>query len=544
MVDVTSVLQHAVQEHRAGAADAAEAAYRAVLAVSPEEPNALHLLGLLLSETGRAAEGLTLLARVRALQPDVAAIAYNHANILLRLERPEAALADYDAAVALQPDLVAAWSNRGQALLALDRPAEALASAEAGLALDPLAVGLHLVRAAALQALGETAAALDGFDAALALAPEDPDAHAQRANALFEQGAWEAALGSFAAALALQPDHVFTLYNLGRVHHERGDPAAALAAYDRVLQVDPAHTAATWNRRTCRLLMGDYSDWPMRWGWGAPGPERPFAVPRWDGGSLAGKRILLHVDQGLGDTLQFCRFVPRLAAEAALVVLEVQAPLVRLMRRSFGVPVIAQGDWHVPVDCHCNLIDMPGVLGLGLADIPAEVPYLQADPARWRDRLAAVPGRRVGLVWAGDARIGQLHNTRVDRRRSMRAAQLAGLAGCEGVSLISLQKGPPADQAGDVPGLIDWTAELRDFADTADLVAGLDLVITVDTSVVHLAGGLGVPVWLLNRCDTCWRWGVEREDSPWYPTLRQFRQAVPGDWPGVVARVRAALANA
>ncbi len=541
MADLAALLNHAVARHRAGARAEAAAAYRAVLAQAPEEPNALHLLGLLLCEDGAAEAGLALIGRARERHPTVAAIAFNLGNVLLKLERPAAALAEYDAAVALDPGFASAWRHRAQALLALDRAAEALPSAEAGLALAPHDAGLHVQRGLALQALGETAAALASLDAALALAPDDPEVHAQRAAVLFDQGAWPQALAGFEAALDLQPDHVFTLYNLARAHQELGRPQQALPYYDRALQAAPGHAPSAWNRQMCHLLMGDYRHWPDQWGEPLRTPRRTMAMPRWSGDSLAGRRILLHIDHGLGDTLQVCRFVPRVIESAAQVVLEVQAPLVRLLRRSFPATVIAQGDWHAPVHCHRNLMDLPGLFGVTLGTLPGRIPYLRAEPAAWRERLAGLPGRRIGLVWAGAAREGDIRNLRMDRRRSMPAHTLAPLAGMAGIHLISLQKGPPAGQAGAIPGLIDWTGALQDFADTADLVAGLDLVISVDTSTAHLAGALGVPVWLLNRFDPCWRWGLERDDSPWYPNLRQFRQTRPGDWDSVIGRVIQAL---
>jgi tetratricopeptide (TPR) repeat protein len=431
---------------------------------------------------------------------------------------------------------VAAWLNRAKALMALDRAAAARDSAETGLALAPLEVGLHLVRGQAMQALGDREAALMCFEAALALAPGDPEVHAMRAGVLYDQGDLAGALSGYQDALLCDPDHVFTLYNLARVRQETGDPVVALPLYDRAVALDPGHAPSLWNRQMCRLLMGDFSQWPRPWG----GELRAPAVPRWEGEPLAGRRILLHIDQGLGDTLQFCRFVTRVAAQAGLVVLEVQPALVRLMRRSFGVTVIAQGDWHVPVDCHANIMELPGIFGISGDCVPADVPYLVAARETWQERLGQLPGRRVGLVWAGGLR-DDPRNARLDRRRSLPAAALAPLAEVPGVTLVSLQKGKPADQAGDIPGLVDWTGALQDFADTADLVAGLDLVISVDTSVAHLAGALGVPVWLLNRFDSCWRWGLGREDCAWYPSLRQFRQTEMGNWKQVIEKVKEVL---
>jgi hypothetical protein len=209
--------------------------------------------------------------------------------------------------------------------------------------------------------------------------------------------------------------------------------------------------------------------------------------------------------------------------------------------------VIARGEPLPDFDLHCPLLSLPLAIGASLEAIPAAVPYLAADPAeaaRWREHLAGLPSVKVGLVWAGEPKTGYPELAAVDRRRSMSLATMAPLAEVSGVSFISLQKGAAGDQAAEPPAgmaLADFTAALDDFADTSALVANLDLVISVDTSVAHLAGAMGKPVWLLNRFDTCWRWLQDREDSPWYRTLRQFRQTTPGDWSGVMARARAAL---
>jgi hypothetical protein len=276
------------------------------------------------------------------------------------------------------------------------------------------------------------------------------------------------------------------------------------------------------------------------------GGLRDFSAPLWSGEPIGDRVILLHAEQGLGDTLQFCRYVP-LIASGARVVLEVQAPLVRLLSRLPGImEIVARGDNLPSFDLHCPLLSLPRALGTTLETIPAATPYLAADPARaanWRDRLTGLDGLRVGLVWAGGQRLAQ-QNIAAGRRRSIALDTMAPLGGVSAVSFISLQKGEPAAQTTNPPrgmALHDFTADLHDFEDTAALVTNLDLVISVDTAVAHLAGALGKPVWLLNRFDTDWRWLLNRDDSPWYPTLRQFRQPSPGDWNTVIHDARVAL---
>jgi len=265
------------------------------------------------------------------------------------------------------------------------------------------------------------------------------------------------------------------------------------------------------------------------------GSARDFALPLWNGEAIGDRVILLHAEQGFGDTLQFCRYVPRMP-DGAKVVLEVQRPLVGLLSRLPGITtIVARGETLPRFDLHCPLMSLPRAFGTTLETIPGTTPYVAADPRRavsWRERLAGLDGLRVGLVWAGSRRSGP-ELLAVDRRRSIGLETMASLGEVPGVSFISLQKGEPGAQSGNPPrgmALQDFTAKLRDFEDTAALIDGLDLVISVDTAVAHLAGALGKPVWLLNRFDTCWRWLLNREDSPWYPLLRQFRQPSSGDW--------------
>jgi hypothetical protein len=270
-------------------------------------------------------------------------------------------------------------------------------------------------------------------------------------------------------------------------------------------------------------------------------PADPLSRPEPE--AWRGRRVLLFAEQGFGDTLQFLRYVPMVQAIAAEVVVEVQPALTRLAATLPGAPmVVGQGDPVPAHDVAVPLLHLPWAFGTTPDTIPGGVPYLAADPAavaRWRARLGGLPGLKVGLAWAGDPRPQDRAAHRVDRRRSMTLAALAPLGEVPGVSFMSLQMGAAAAQARP-EGMVlhDWTGELHDFADTAGLMQALDLVITVDTACVHLAGALGRPVWMMNRFDSCWRWLRERADSPWYPTLRIFRQVAPGEWGAVVGEVR------
>jgi hypothetical protein len=329
----------------------------------------------------------------------------------------------------------------------------------------------------------------------------------------------------------------------------------ALASFDRAIAIRPGLAEAHFNAALCLLLTGDLSrGWKQyEWRWSTDqlrSEQRNFSQPQWTGSDkIAGKTILLHAEQGLGDTLQFCRYVPQVAARGARVIFEVPTPLVALMRTLAGdIDVIARGD-HLPAfDLHCPLLSLPLAFNTELDTIPGETPYLSAVPAKsdaWRERLGPRERPRIGLVWAGDPR-KQLPNAHlIDRQRSITFDMLAPLFEAADCDFVSLQKGEQAVAQLRASALcnrvVDWTDDFHDFSDTAALVDNLDLVIAVDTSVAHLAGALGKPLWLLNRYNTCWRWLLERDDNPWYPTVRQFRQDEMRNWDAVMARVTGSL---
>jgi Flp pilus assembly protein TadD len=443
-----------------------------------------------LVRTGRLAEAEVECRRLLILRPGDAVTLSNLANLLVELGRPAEAEAAYRQAIEARADFAEAHYNLGLLLQAQRRLVEAEAAYRRALDLRPDLVQAHNNRGATLRDLRRLDEAMAAFDAAVLLRPDYADAQ--------------------------------------------------------------------FNQAMCRLTMGDYAQgWPQyEWRWRtrqADLVQRGFRQPPWLGREdPAGRTILLHAEQGLGDTLQFCRYVPRVAALGARVVLEVQPGLERLLGRLDGVSqVVTQGGPAPAFDCHTPLMSLPLALGTRLETVPARGAYLKAEPgaaAHWERRLSGSSALRVGLVWAGAPRRDNPIAAAVDRRRSLSLEFLAPLAGIEGLQLFSLQKGPAAADLRDAqargwggPAIVDHTAELQDFADTAALVANLDLVIACDTSVAHLAGAMGKPVWILSRFDGCWRWLADRDDSPWYPTARLFRQEASGDWAGVVDRVRTAL---
>lgn len=415
-----------------------------------------------------------------------------------------------------EPD-VAATTEAAARLWAQGRQDEAIAlfAALQRQRRDDPALTLRL--GVALLAAGRLREALPELERAVVLAPGDQAALAQLDRALgavHGQGSMPEAIPALQARLAEAPED----------HNRRVRLAAALLANGRFDEGWP-HYAWRWK--------GMAEEWRQ--------PADPLSRPEPE--AWRGRRVLLFAEQGFGDTLQFLRYVPMVQAIAAEVVVEVQPALTRLAATLPGAPmVVGQGDPVPAHDVAVPLLHLPWAFGTTPDTIPGGVPYLAADPAavaRWQARLGGLPGLKVGLAWAGDPRPQDRAAHRVDRRRSMTLAALAPLGEVPGVSFVSLQMGAAAAQARP-EGMVlhDWTGELHDFADTAGLMQALDLVITVDTACVHLAGALGRPVWMMNRFDSCWRWLRERADSPWYPTLRIFRQAVPGEWGAVVGEVR------
>jgi Flp pilus assembly protein TadD len=509
---IEALFQQAARLHQVGRMAEAEQLYRQVLAAAPAHADTLHMFGVMAMQAGNPRAAIDLFDRAIASRPDVAIYHVNRAGALLALGQPAVALAESQAAIRLKRNSAEAHQTMGHSLSDLGRPEDAATAYREALRLNPNLPGLH----ANLGLAQQEASDLDGAEASLR------------------------------EAVRRTPGDVFEQTNLATVVKSLGRLEEADAIYRQALHQDPGSVLVRYNLGVLELLAGQFAagweDW--EWRWQANGtPRRQLTGQPWRGEALAGRTLLLYAEQGLGDTIQFCRFAP-LVARGGRVILEVQPPLTRLLAPLPGVTVVAAGSALPPYELHCPLLSVPRAVGMTrLEDIPGPVPYLHADPvsvARWQRRMAGLDGLRVGLVWAGNA-----EDMRLDRRRSLRAGDLLDGTAMPGVVLVSLQKGAAAAQLKAVDsGVVvhDWTEELNDFADTAALVAALDLVISVDTSVVHLAGALGKQVWLLNRFDTCWRWLLGRDDSPWYPTLRQFRQPRAGDWGSVLEGVRAALA--
>ena len=405
----------------------------------------------------------------------------------------------------------------------------------------------HLLGMIAYQ-VGRYDVAVEYVKRAIALNPAVAEFHNNLGTVYLDQGLSDQALVHLNKALQLQPDYVEAHYNLGNALRDQGKFEAAMAQYRRALRHNPDYAGAHWNLSLVLLLTGNFKDgWQeYEWRWeadvGKPW-KRDFPQPLWDGTDLSGKTILLHAEQGFGDTLQFIRYAPLVAKHGAQVIIECQPEMKSLLQSVEGVTrLAAKGEPLPDFDVHAPLLRLPMAFETMLDTIPTQVPYITADPERaavWRRRIAGKRNTfKVGLAWSGNPTQGN------DRNRSCSLAMYAALGRVRDVAFYSLQKGEAAKQTAsplDGMALIDFTGDLHDFADTAALMSNLDLIISVDTSVAHLAGAVGKPVWTLLTFAPDWRWLLEREDCPWYPTMRLFRQERPGDWPGAVARAAEAL---
>jgi len=551
---IAARFQEGLAHHRADRFAEAQAAYSEVLTADPAHVDAWRLMSLLAERFGRPDLARDWAERARALEPDELHHLFGLGVALQQIGRAAEAEARYRQALALAPDVPEINNNLGLVLGQQGRHAEAVGFFRRAAEISPGSPAFHNNLGIALTDLHLHVEAEACFRAAVELNPAYVEARHNLGKSLHAQRRLDEAGPVLQEALRQRQDDTGILNDMGVLLHHLGRVADAEMVYRTGLALAPDDASLRHNLGIVLLKTGQYKEGWAQYHWRWKTADRPddraFSQPEWDGSPLPGGRLLVVAEQGLGDTLQFCRLAPlaaaRLGADARLT-LEVQKPLVSLLRGQWPeVEVVAQGDPLLAFDAYLPLISLGGVLDQDHQTIDG-APYLRPDPDRvaaWAQRLAPLQGLKVGLVWSGGRRPWDPNIDAVDKRRSVRLAQLAPLAAVPGVAFVSLQKDEPGLEARDPPpGMTvhDFTADLTSFVETAALVANLDLVISVDTAVAHLAGAIGAPVWLLNRFDTCWRWELGREDTPWYDGLRQFRQPTAGDWDSVVAAMATAL---
>jgi len=563
---------------RLGKKEEALASYSRAAALQPDSAEAHHQRGTAMQDLGRLPEALESYDRALALQPGYAEAHYNRATALQALHRLSEALAGYDQALALKPGYAWAHHNRATVLQEMDQLEEALAAYDRALALQPQA-NSHYSRANTLRRLHRLGEALAAYDQALALNPRYAEAYNNRGTLLQEMKEPEKAMASFNQALVCKPLNPEARNNRGNLFKELHHPAEALldydqavewnpgyaeahnnrgtvlqdlkrtgealAAYDRALTLSPGHAAAHWNKSQLLLLLGDYAQgWPLyEWRWKAVLKDRvrSFSQPLWLGQEpLEGKTLLIHSEQGYGDDIQMVRYAALAQKAGARVVLEVPRRLLSLFGTLPGSPALVEKGGSLPLfDLHCPMMSLPLAFQARVENLPAAAPYLFVDPAKreiWRERLGPKSRPRVGLVWSGRA------ENKNDFHRSLPLEKLRPLLDLP-LEFHSLQKeyrnGDEALLAG--LSLRDHQAQQADFSDTASLMAEMDLILSVDTATAHLAGALGLKVWILLSFVPDYRWMLERADSPWYPTATLFRQTEWGEWGTVLEEVKAKM---
>ncbi len=574
----------AVQRQSNGDLGQAASLYLQVIAENPSHLAAHYNLAMIYKQRGELDKAAESLHQALLIDPTSGAVHFGLGNILVRQDRIDEAVHSFRQAIVWQPGHVEAHNNLGILLKDQGQLSEAAACFCRALELEPSHVAAHNNLGLVLLALGRREEAATSFRSALAANPQSADAHINLANTLAELGRLTEAAACYREAIARSPSNVDAWSNLGNVLREQGTAEEAIECYrqavrifpgapgphhnlslvlkelgrlaearqhnEQALRLDPAHRAALLQRSWLRLIEGDFAggweDYEHRFGPPNGEPRREFAEPLWDGADLAGKTILVYAEQGFGDTFHFARYLRLLKEEwHAEVVFLCQPALLPFctcalsdVAKVVAAPPLPRFDVQVP------LLSLPRLLHTSLETIHASVPYLAADPARietWKRELSPLQGLRIGIAWQGNPK----HPG--DKRRSFSLAHFQSLADLAGINLISLQKGPGTEQVQSAPfRVLDLSDRLdRDgaFVDTAAIMMNLDLVITVDSAFAHLAGGLGVPVWVALSFAAEWRWLLGRSDNPWYPTMRLFRQPKLGAWTDVFEKMADALAD-
>lgn len=533
--------------HREGKFTQAQELYQQVLVLQPGNFDAQHLLGVIAHQTGNSSRAVELIGKAIEINPRDAVAHNNHAAALENLKRYEAAVKSYDQAIALKADYAEAYTNRGNALRALKRYELALESHNSAIRYRPDFAGAYYNRGIVLGDLGRLEAAIESYDKAIALKADYAEAYNNRGTALRNLMQPHAALDSYDKAIAFRANYAEAYSNRGNALKDLNRHRAALDSYEKAIALRPNDAGAHLSHSLCLLQAGDLqSGWrKYEWRWGEKDlkeTRRSFAQPLWLGKEpLRGKTILLHSEQGLGDTIQFCRYVKLVNDLGARVVLEVQPPLVSLLTSLEGVTeLVARGSALPAFDYHCPLLSLPLAFRTNLDNIPTTSSYLAVSPAKvtqWTTRLGEKTKSRVGLVWSGST------GHKNDRNRSIPLGELLNHLPND-FQYISIQKelrDADKETLEQRPEILHFGQELQDFADTAALCGLVDIVVSVDTSVAHLAGALGKTVWILLPFNPDWRWLLDRTDSPWYASAKLYRQGEIGDWNGVFTELRADL---
>lgn len=544
--EISELFKRALTFHQLGQLAQANQIYQKVLEKQPAHFDALHLSGVIAYQTQNHALAEELIARAIEINPNYAATYSNRGVALQELKRLDEAVASYDKALALKPDYAEAHSNRGNALKELGRLDEAVASYDKAVAIKHDYAEAYSNRGIALQELKRAEEAVVSYDKALTIKPDYAEVHSNRGIALQALGRLEQALASYDTALSIKPNYAEAHYNRGVVLKELKRLDEAVASYEKAIQIKPDYAEAYFNEALALLLAGDFDRglelYEWRWKIDKTGlKKREFSQPLWLGAeNISGKTLLLYAEQGLGDTIQFCRYAKLAKALGIRVILEVPKELLGLLSGLEGVDELMENGKELPTfDYHCPLMSLPLAFKTELTSIPSPKPYIAASPQQseeWAQLLGRKIKPRVGLAWSGSA----LHKN--DHNRSLTLRQLLPYLP-DGYEYVSLQK-----EVREIDkkllmgsGIRHYGEELKDFTDTAALCDFMDLVISVDTSVAHLAGAMGKKTWVLLPYAPDWRWLLDRSDSPWYESMNLYRQDESRGWLSVLETLRSDL---
>jgi Tfp pilus assembly protein PilF len=546
-ISIQQLYAQAARHQQAGDLRQAEILYRQILNHSPREARALHNLGLMAHQLGRSDLAVQWIGQAIEIQPTYGG--WRDLGVVLRLTgQPHKAIEAFHRAIALKPGSASDYNNLGNAHKEAGQTQAATAAYQQAISIEPGSADAHANLGTVLVKLRRFDQGVQSLERAAALNPQSPVILTNFGNSLIESGDPDRAIEIFRRAIALAPNHADAYSGLGNALRLIGEIEQSEQTHRRSIVLNPQLPEPHFGLALVLLAQGKLAEgWEeYEWRWkceAVRSPRRNFAQPMWDASPSHDRTLLIHAEQGFGDTLQFVRYLPIVRERVAKIILECQPTLVQLVESvSDGVTVIPQSSTLPPFDMHCPLLSLPKMFRTRLDSIPARVPYLAAAPSeieRWKRQVDHVgPGLKVGLVWAGNPLFSD------DLFRSLKLEQLSPLATVEGVRYFSLQKGAAAEQLKSPPPgleLINWTEQLHTFSDTAALIANLDLIITSDTSVAHLAAALNRPTWLMLSHSPDWRWMLTGENCPWYPSVRLFRQTRRADWADVIRRVAMAL---
>lgn len=541
-MDINKAIQLAFKHYQTGDLKQTERICKEILKKQPNNLDMLYFLGIVCYQRQKYDSSIKYIKKYLQFSPTNSDAYYNLGQAFYKNEQFDDAIKCYQKALKLNPNFIDACINLGNLFQKKGQLDEAITYYHRAIEINPNLAGAYYNLGNILQEKEQIDEAIFAYQKAIELNPNYADAYHDLGYAFQCEGRLEEAIKNYQKALRINPNLCDAYNNLGRVLQEQGHLDEAVTSYKTALQINLNFAEAHCNMSMVFLLLGNFKQgWKeYEWRWKLKNHSRyNFSQPLWDGSDIAGRTIFLYAEQGFGDTIQFIRYTPLVAERGAEIIVECQKELKALLENVKGVGmIIAREEQTPPFDIHCPLLSLPLLLETTLETIPADIPYISVDPMvlqKWKEKIHHDNSYfKAGLVWSGNPK-----NTKL-WYKSFPLDTFAPLAELKDITFFSLQKGKAAEQAKNPPAgmkLVDYTDEIQDFSDTAALIKNLDLVISVDTAVAHLAGALGKPVWTLLPFSPDWRWMLNREDSHWYPTMRLFRQPTPGDWKSVIVKI-------